>query len=470
MPETMPQQTPPVSPAPTPPPSPTVPPSAAPAPAPEQASHNEPQTESDTKNGQRLRDAIADAHALLDFAARHGMHLEHAITGPIIASHDKMARGIPLDAPEQEQLWNAFSAIMDRVKPVTVESIRFSKPGNGVDAQLSWLSRMFASSTPAERVLRRYLTVAVISLLSLLSLQVEWAIGMAIYNDAYEVHRGYLSSTDQLLDARQISSSLKDTKTVAAADALAKLEKIERRHAQSGSWDDVSYVRLWWWNRQVAALFPPYDLKINAKGPRTEAGDVKLDTVGERRIEFTRAQLTLEVIANYVLVALFALLGSMTQALRSLSADIDTVSLTANRLYAIRTQIILGVISGVCMGWLVIISAGDGSLTPPAEQFTPLTSISFLGAFTPWALAFISGYSVEIFFTALERIINVITRRIETPTDDQPSLSPSPDATANQHDDEAGSKQPPSAKPIQQPQQVASASPASPATPTVPTT
>lgn len=389
--------------------------SPAPQPAPQTTAqpdqHSDQKTDDDAAPDERLRIAVEDAQTLLDYAARHAIDIDHDIIAPLIAAHDKTSQGHALSGDEKAQFWAAFSGIIERVKPVSVDSINFTTQRHDDEPKGHWFGQLFNKLSPADRVLRRYLTVAVFSLLALLGLQMEWAIGMAVFNDAYKVHGYLLNTTSKLAEAKLLSESLKDSDTVAGADAAIKLEQLERRHAQDGSWDDVSYVRLWWWNRQIAGMIPPYDLKLSDEGPPIEAGLVKLDAEGQRRIEFTRAQLTLEVISNYVLVALFALLGSMTQALRSLSAEIDAVSLTANRLYAIRTRIILGVISGVCMAWLIIISSNDGGVEPTA-QATPLTSISFLGAFTPWAMAFISGYSVEIFFAALERAIAFFIRRI----------------------------------------------------------
>jgi len=400
---------------------------AAQAPAPQP----DPQTGDDTAPDERLRIAIEDAQTLLDYATRHAIDIKHDIVAPLIASHDKTSQGDALSGDEKAHFWAAFSGIIERVNPVSVDSIHFTTQRHDDEPKGHWLSRLFNKSSPADQVLRRYLTVAVFSLLALLALQMEWAIGMAVFNDAYKVHGYLLNTTSKLAEAKLLSESLKNSDTVAGADAAIKLERLERRHAQDGSWDDVSYVRLWWWNRQIAGMIPPYDLQLSDQGPPIEAGLVKLDAEGQRRIEFTRAQLTLEVISNYVLVALFALLGSMTQALRSLSAEIDAVSLTANRLYAIRTRIILGVISGVCMAWLIIISSNDGGVEPTA-QAAPLTSISFLGAFTPWAMAFISGYSVEIFFAALERAITFFIRRITAApqTDPQTTQKAEPPKTA----------------------------------------
>jgi len=421
-------------------------PQPAPQPSPHLTPHPDPQPDDDTAPDERLRIAVEDAQTLLDYAARHAIDIDHDIVAPLIASHDKTSQGHALSGDEKAQFWAAFAGIIERVKPVSVDSINFTAQRHDDESKGNWFSHFFNKSSPADRILRRYLTVAVFSLLALLGLQMEWAIGMAVFNDAYKVHGYLMNTTSKLAEAKLLSESLKDSATVAGADAAIKLEQLERRHAQDGSWDDVSYVRLWWWNRQIAGMIPPYDLHLSDEGPPIEAGLVKLDAEGQRRIEFTRAQLTLEVISNYVLVALFALLGSMTQALRSLSAEIDAVSLTANRLYAIRTRIILGVISGVCMAWLIIISSNDGGVEPTA-QAAPLTSISFLGAFTPWAMAFISGYSVEIFFAALERAIAFFIRRIAAgpqidPQATQKTASPKAAAPATQKPTQPGAPAP----------------------------
>ncbi|MBL4614216.1 MAG: hypothetical protein JKY27_04995 [Magnetovibrio sp.] len=362
----------------------------------------------------RLLTSIEDAYALLDLAARRAMRPGDAITGPIIDCHDKAAQRVALNAQEEAAFWQAFSDIIEMVKPVTVESILFTTERNERASARTWIGKVLSKRSPADKVLRRYLAGSLLSLLVLLALQVEWAIGMSIYNDAYEIHGSLQQTTDEVAKAEEIRDSLNDNASDLRIDAQVILDKLLRRQAQEKSWNDVSYVHLWWWNRGMAALIPPYDLQLsNGQPGGTQAGTFMLDKAGERRIEFTRAQLTLEIISDYVLVTLFALLGSMTQALRKLSAKISSVSLTTNSLYRIRTRIILGVISGVCMAWLLIISSSNGNGQAMISQSTPLSAISFLGAFAPWAMAFISGYSVEIFFAALERGITFLIQHIK---------------------------------------------------------
>ena len=413
---------------PPPQPQPQSPPQIAPEMAPKDTP--EPKAEPPQSHGQVTCDdstfntSVRDAYALLDFSTRRGMTIPSHITTTIVQAYDKVSEQKPMAINEQTAFWDAFREIIDQVKPVTVESILFSAPKTDATPPTSWWTALFSSASPADGVLKRYLLFSMISLLLLLALQMEWAIGTSTYNDAYKVH-GYLLNTQELLEDAELKADPSTTTTNDGASTTnltlqgqddITITKLKRQLQQDQSWDDVSYVRLWWWNRQNAKLFPPYDLSLSDDdeddGPKFHAGDLTLGQEGKRRVEFTRAELTLEIISNYVLVTLFALLGAMTQALRTLAEQIRTVSLTQTKLYSIRTRIILGVISGVCMAWLLINSdpsSGDVS----SLDTTPLNAISFLGSFTPWAVAFISGYSVEIFFTALERAIAIITKYLE---------------------------------------------------------
>lgn len=352
-----------------------------------------------------LEDSIADAYTLLNFACRQGIQLDPDAAKNIIDSHDKIQADQNLTTVEQSAFWSAFSTVIDRVKPVTVESIVYTKAKECGNIS----GKLWGPLSLGEQALRRHLMLAILTLALLLVMQVEWAIGTAIYNDAYKVHGHYQET--QAAVAEAITTAAAVAKTQVGAQATTNLETAKRQLEEDTSWRDVSYVRLWWWNRQIAALLPPYDLSVEKDGPANSAGGVTLTEDGKRRIEYTRAELTLTVISNYFLVTLFALLGAVTQALRNLTTKMADVALTSNEVIRGLTRIILGVISGVCMAWLYIITME--STGADSKMRAPLDVINFLGAFAPWALAFISGYSVEIFFTALERFIAIVIAKIK---------------------------------------------------------
>lgn len=370
-----------------------------------------------------LAQSIRDAYVLLDFTCRKGTAPPASLSQVVIDSLHSVESGTAISAEKEAAFWAAFAQLTRQVNPVTVESIRFTRPEPTTDHATQGRASFFSvvqSAGQAGNALRNYLVAAIATLLVLLALQVEWAIGTFIYNDAFTVHHHLTQGKIDLLAAEQAFDDVKGTP--AAQQAALKLQEIQANALQDQSWSDVSVVRLQWWNRGTAAYIPPFDLIISHQDVGRDGG-MSLDASGKQRLEFTRTELTLQVISNYYLVTLFALLGGLTQALRSLSQQIQGVSLTDNDLYRTRTRVILGIISGVCMAWLYIIATN--SVEPTADNRTPLSAINLLGAFTPWAIAFVSGYSVEIFFTLLERVIAIATRKIKG-LDVEPNQKPIP--------------------------------------------
>lgn len=440
IPEPQPQPQPqPTAPAPAPTPAPAPAPAPVVSAAPLTASAPSPKASESPSGDARLAQSIKDAYTLLDFSCRRGASLDGTLSTTLVDSYNKLQNSAPITMAEEVAFWAAFSKITEQVKPVTVESILFTNPAPEASKKAGLWEKIFKHTSPAERTLRHYLIYAIATLSVLLVLQVEWAIGSFIYNDAYKVHSNLLSTQDDLISAIALSKSVKGTP--AATNADDALKKAQNLLEMDQSWSDVSYVRLWWWNRDIVSYVPPRDLILheyeNNKNSSPSLADgliqgtsgMKLNGQGMQRLEYTRAELTLQVLSNYLLVTLFALLGAQTQALRTLSHLIQNVSLTANDLYRVRTRVILGVISGVCMAWLYIIST---EMSGSAGKHSPLDAINFLGAFAPWAIAFIAGYSVEIFFALLERVISIITDKIHglsaqpSPAIEKPIPEPKP--------------------------------------------
>jgi hypothetical protein len=86
---------------------------------------------------------------------------------------------------------------------------------------------------------------------------------------------------------------------------------------------------------------------------------------------------------------LYGLLGACAFVLRKLSDEIDklTYAHDARVRYALRLNI--GLLSGLAVGWFVKPGAGEPSIA----------------SLSPLALAFIAGYGSELFFVALDRLV-----------------------------------------------------------------
>lgn len=95
---------------------------------------------------------------------------------------------------------------------------------------------------------------------------------------------------------------------------------------------------------------------------------------------------------DYVLPVLFGLLGTIAFILRSLVQDIRGARLTVTEVVGAAVRVPLGMLAGLAIGWVL----GD-------------RTDGVFGQITPWALAFLAGYSVELVFTAMDRLIGAFT-------------------------------------------------------------
>ena len=371
-----------------------------------------------------LDQSIEDAYTLLNFACRNIHAVPPGVAQVIIESHAAKQANSTLTASQENAFWSAFAAVIELVKPVTVESIVYTTASKGD----SLACLIGGDISPGERTLRRHLMLAIFTLFALLVLQVQWAMGTSIYNDAHQVYANALQAN---------TDNPPSTSSVPQDDA---------------TWHKVPMAWLLTWNQQISPWVPLTDLS------NIERMDSVFDTQERLHLELSRAKLALHVISNYYLVTLFALLGALTHALRHLSQKMVRVALTSNAVFRGMTRIILGVISGVCLAWLYIITSQSPGAANASAVAMPLDAVALFGAFAPWALAFVSGYSVEIFFAALERFIDALTAKIRTRPKDQGDKPAGPSQAAPQ----------PAPKPTEQPAQPMPAPPAAPAQPPAP--
>lgn len=104
-----------------------------------------------------------------------------------------------------------------------------------------------------------------------------------------------------------------------------------------------------------------------------------------------RAQLEMLLVflSGYLLPMMYGLLGACAFVLRKLSDQIDklTYAHDARVRYSLRLNV--GMLAGLAVGWFVKPGPGDATLT----------------SLSPLALAFIAGYGSDLFFVALDRIV-----------------------------------------------------------------
>jgi hypothetical protein len=101
----------------------------------------------------------------------------------------------------------------------------------------------------------------------------------------------------------------------------------------------------------------------------------------------------LDIVAAYLLPALYGLLGACAFVLRQLCNDISTLQFADDSRVRYTLRLNIGILAGLAVGWFV----------DPTQQGSVVANLS------PLALAFVAGYGSDLLFAVLDRIVNAFT-------------------------------------------------------------
>jgi hypothetical protein len=101
------------------------------------------------------------------------------------------------------------------------------------------------------------------------------------------------------------------------------------------------------------------------------------------------------VLGAFLLPVLYGALGTCAFVMRSLFREMVDRTFDGRRTGEFKVRIFLGMLSGLTLQWLVVRS--DGAIA---------------GGTTPAVLAFLGGYSVEMLFTTLDRLVHLVAGRM----------------------------------------------------------
>ena len=100
----------------------------------------------------------------------------------------------------------------------------------------------------------------------------------------------------------------------------------------------------------------------------------------------------LQILQTYLLPLLYGWVGAMAFVLRSLIVTVKNRSFRVEVNVEYRLRVYLGLLAGLVIGWFLS-SKGTGGQPAMADL-------------TPAALSFVAGYSVEILFSTMDRIVS----------------------------------------------------------------
>ena len=393
------------------------------------------------RDRQRLADSIDEASLLVWYASKKGLSDLDLKTIKPITDAKKKFKDNNLEPNDESLFWDSFRAIAKIVAPVTVDSIRSSYD---LDSD---------RKSSAKKAIGRYRTSTLVILIILVLLQAYWFIGTSIKADIesamkdqaeanlteyeYFINEEILLAEENkiakiVMQKQETIGRLKENKISGDDPRIPDLEDqlsshktelqlirekkvesvkkmmslIERKKGNKDSidgnylildsWDFYTELLMWITSdkKEIENLTQEEKWKILQKEKRRAAN---LNGMGENEDKMLRISLltTSSVLAlfnQYLLPLLYGLLGSLAYILRTLTREIHDVTYTRNSNVRYRLRWPLGVLAGVTIGWF----------------FNPET-LELAGTITPLGLAFLAGYSVELLFVGLDRIISAFT-------------------------------------------------------------
>jgi hypothetical protein len=313
--------------------------------------------------GSRLQSAVSDAELLVEFAARNGIDVDSTLVNTVSATRAAVDAGTITQAQEAA-FFEAYIKLSHALGKVTVSSIRDSRDEFGIERpKYLWFGPKIRISR-AQLAVKRFRRQAVLALLVLLITQIYWLWGSTL--------------TDNLQQVETRDAELKKINMTSATEAEVQAVTTEQNNLYFRFTTLDSLLRDW---SAVWGLFGKYQKPNYKDVPSVYPNHLMLRVPAENR---------LVVFQVYVLPLLYGLVGACAYVLRQLIIETRERTYQAEARPAYDLRIFLGMLSGLAVGWF---------LRPDSQG-------KMIGQLTPFALSFLAGYSVEVLFSAMDKLVN----------------------------------------------------------------
>jgi hypothetical protein len=231
-----------------------------------------------------------------------------------------------------------------------------------------------SSIRPAEKARKRYRRIFYVVLAVLLAGQFFFLVGDHVRLKLAELDK-------QIVDIRGRAAAPNLASTGVDAAKAAELQIQQTEKAQ------YAYLQLSRRLLEIAGNCVNYPLALVGL-PAPFSTEDSADVIVRGKLD-----IVLVFLSGYLLPMMYGLLGACAFVLRQLSAQGDrpTYAYNAQVQYSLRLNI--GLLSGLAVSWFIKPGSGDSTLV----------------SLSPLALAFVAGYGSDLFFVALDKVVQAFT-------------------------------------------------------------
>jgi hypothetical protein len=329
----------------------------------------------------RLREAVDAANTLLYHAISSGQDLPDTVRDPIIHARGAVLRG-EMTAEREAVFLAAYSKLAVRVAPVTAATLDATGRRRARSGRLGRLVGLRPVSD-AQRLASRFGVLALGLILmiaatewtsafigSILTAGKQVAVNVQEMRDAYTKIQA-LDSQIQMLTTGDVATA--DSTSAAAVRETLKVRRDELQ-ARVNVLGDANFTLIEAQRQAYSTL-------------------ERIRVLGHEEIKLVIVPLAV-ILGTFLLPVLYGALGTCAFVMRSLFREMADRTFDGRRTGEFVVRIFLGMLSGLTLQWLVV--RPDGTVA---------------GGVTPAVLAFIGGYSVEMLFTAIDRLVLMVTGR-----------------------------------------------------------
>ena len=346
-----------------------------------------------------LSRALIDAQLLLMIAAERGIQLDPRIIRTILTTEDAFEKN--LITPElASSFWLAYEALSRALSPISIDSIRATHDLDRLKPGLIGSLKGRSSGPFTKKSVFHYKLLALVTLVSLIILQIFWSVGNNLVTDIKGQTDRIASMQAQLLALDKPAGG-----SGAPTSTQAERQQLREQISSLKNWRDAEILELKGWNRMWGRILLIDRTRMDRSGYGTLSDEAQIHN------HYVSAQYMLHAISAYLLPVLYGLLGASFYVLRQLPKDIETLTFSLNSHIEYSLRIAQGPLAGIMAGYFFTNAPAElHSLTPHASSLSSLNdTATSLVDFSPLAIAFLAGYSVELIFYVIERIISAVT-------------------------------------------------------------
>lgn len=323
----------------------------------------------------RLTESIEDAQLLLAYAARNGITIDPATINTVVAVGNAVGSGKVGDQDEAA-FWQALGDLAIKVSPVTVLSLNAImdvRAKNVPKFALRLFGGRFSKWSVARRAVLWYTSLAVVSLALLLVMQIYWLFGVSITTDIEEDRVSYDKVVAAMVNAKpEEQNKLDDQRNNLALESQSDYKLLER---WSSPWEENCEAK-------------KNSCSCASRDPGAYEACMNIAREGSTKV-------VLSVLHRYILPLLYGLLGASVYILRTLSSQIRARTYSEASNIDFRIRLYLGTLGGMVSAWFI----------------NPEVASGFVKSLSPFAIAFLAGYSVELLFAVMDKIIAAFSKQ-----------------------------------------------------------